>query len=388
MKTLAQPATQLMLSSLLFSLTLGPAIDEAAAQEGTGSSLTLEVGQQHVISSDGIESYSEGVSGIVDVRLTKDGRNFVIVGLREGETSLLLLHRDGGSEHLSIAVHPQPGAPPARRPTEEDPDRVEARDNIRLDFFFVQLSDDGSHQVGFAWPASYGGGNARASFDLLSGSFDEATAVVTDQALPRLDFAQSRGFAKLMRKAAVITANGSEANFGGGGEVNIPVQSALNVGVQRIEYGSHIKVRPRYDRESGRIELQIHAEVSDLASDHGSGIPGRITSTLDSVINLELGQSLVLAGLTARSESASKRGLPLLSQIPIVGALFGTHGGRSEHTENLIFIVPSVVDAVSLDARERVQDALRAFNAFDGDLDESSLKGGLDPRPPPGGGSR
>jgi pilus assembly protein CpaC len=324
-----------------------------------------------VLSSGGIRSYSEGTTGIVDVRLTQDGTSFVLVGLRPGNTTLLLMTEAGGELHYRITV-----TDPTRetqKPEALPP--VQARDNVRLDFYFVQLSRDGSGQVGIEWPASYGGGSVSAQVDLRSGTFEDATAVVTDQALPRLDLAQAEGWAKLLRKAAVVTANGTEATFGGGGEVNIPVESALSVGLRQIQFGSTVRVLPRYDQESGRLELTIHAEVSDLSSDRGSGIPGRVTSTLDSVVNLELGQSIVLAGLTARSETGSATGLPLLSQIPILGALFGTQRSRQEHTENVIFIVPSVVDAVSLDARDHLRQALDAFEQFDGELASESTVG-------------
>jgi pilus assembly protein CpaC len=335
--------------------------------------LTLEVGEQRTISGDGVSSYSEGVPGIVDVRLTKDGRNFVVVGQHAGHTSLLFILRDGQELQYRISVvggETAASASPGAQPTLS----VKARDNVRLDFYFVQLSQDNQQRLGLSWPASIGGATASAQFDLMSGSFTDATAVVSEQALPRLDMAQARGFAKLLRQAAVITANGSEANFSGGGEINVPVQSALSVGMRQIAFGSAIRVLPRYDRESGRIELAIHAEVSDLTSDHGSGIPGRVLSALDSVVNLELGQSVVLAGLTAQSESSTRQGIPGLSQLPIFGLLFGSHEQRSEHSENLIVIVPSVVDAVTLDARERVRDALALFAAFDGGLERTPLR--------------
>jgi type II secretory pathway component GspD/PulD (secretin) len=94
---------------------------------------------------------------------------------------------------------------------------------------------------------------------------------------------------------------------------------------------------------------------------------------LDTVVNLELGQSLVLAGLTARSEAQSQTGLPLGSRIPIIGVLFGTNASRSQETENLIFIVPTVVDAVSLQARARIREAMNVYANYDGDLDEVQL---------------
>lgn len=355
-------------ATFIACLVLGLAAAEAHA-EGEQRELTLQVGEQHVLSSEGVNSYSEGTAGIVDVRLTQDGSSFVLVGKKPGRTTLLLMMQRGEQVQYRIVVQDLL-APSTNVPS----GRVEARDNVRLDFYFVQLSRESGARVGVQWPASYGGGTLSAQVDLLSGSFAQATAAVTDQALPRLDLAQSAGWAKVLRQASVITANGTEATFSGGGEMNIPVQSALGIGVRQITFGSTVSVQPRYDRESGRIELTLHAEVSDLASDRGSGIPGRSTSSLNSIVNIELGESLVIAGLTASSEAGNKSGLPVLSQIPILGALFGSHSGHSEASENVIFIVPSVVDAVSSDARDQAREALRTVREFDGDLDKHRLR--------------
>jgi type II secretory pathway component GspD/PulD (secretin) len=147
-------------------------------------------------------------------------------------------------------------------------------------------------------------------------------------------------------------------------------------GIHQIDFGSTIDVLPRYDSDNGRIELQVHAEVSDLADDRGTGTPGRTRSTLDTVVNLELGQSLVLAGLSASSEAHNQAGLPVLSQIPILGALFGSNASARQDTENIVLIVPSVVDATTQSSRERVRQALQAYRAYDGDLDQTRLRHG------------
>jgi pilus assembly protein CpaC len=344
----------------------------ARARDREEIELSLSVGEQRVVSSDGVRSYSEGTPGIVDVRLTKDATQFVLVGRRSGSTTLLFILMNGGERHYRISVRDADDA--AEKDVDgRKPGTVEARDNIRLDFYFVQLSKAYRHQIGIGFPGAVGGAKLAASFDMTSGSFQEATAMVTDQALPRLDMAQSAGWAKLLRQAAVITANRTEATFTGGGEVNVPIQGALTAEVRKIEFGSNIKVRPNYDRETGRIELGIHADVSDLSDDSGTGVPGRVTSTLDTVVNLEPGQSLVLAGLTARNEARSQTGLPLASRIPIIGVLFGSNSSRSQETENLIFIVPTVVDAVSQQARARIREAMVVYAEYDGDLDEVRL---------------
>jgi pilus assembly protein CpaC len=236
----------------------------------------------------------------------------------------------------------------------------------------VQLNKNYGHQLGLGFPGSVAP-TASFAYDLKAGSLESATAVIQSQALPRLDMAQASGWAKVMRQAAVVTANGEKASFSGGGEVNVPIQSALTSGVQKISFGSVVEVAPLYDSKSGRVELRLHADISELESDRGTGIPGRVTAQLDTIVNLELGQSLVLAGLTAKSERSSKSGIPGLSQIPILGVLFGSHSHTEDESENVILIVPSVVDSVSMQDRARLSDALRHYTEYSGDLDEVDL---------------
>ena len=88
---------------------------------------------------------------------------------------------------------------------------------------------------------------------------------MSDQALPRLDMAQARGWAKLLRQAALVTANGSEARSERRWGSTCRSQRGFSVEPPPIVFGTQLEVLPRYDRESGRIELTIHADVSDLA---------------------------------------------------------------------------------------------------------------------------
>ena len=86
-----------------------------------------------------------------------------------------------------------------------------------------------------------------------------------------------------------------------------------------------------------------------------------------------LGQSIALGGFIAQSESADKSGLVGLSQIPILGALFGTHTRRYEDSEAIMFIVPSVVEPISLSKRNRIREALQVYENFSGGVDETDV---------------
>jgi pilus assembly protein CpaC len=352
-------------------------IPQHAAAQPAKTTLLLAVGEQRVIPSAGVSSYSEGTRGIVDVRLTPNATSFVVVGQRPGHTSLLLMMEDGEQRVFEIDVTDPQGS----RSDGAQSKTVTARDNVRLDFYFVQISNQYRHKLGLSWPGTLGGGTFSAGFDFAAGRLSNAQALVSDQALPQLDMAQSRGWAKLLRQAAFVTANGSQAQLSGGGELNVPVTGGLGGTLKQISFGTAIQVLPRYDRDTGRIELTIQADVSDLASDGGTGVPGRTTSNLQSVVNLELGQSVVLAGLRSQSENDDNAGLPWLHEIPVLGALFGADTRKREASETLIFIVPTVVDTVSLSARAAIDDALRVFDTYDGDLAKTQLTGATLPHP-------
>ncbi len=353
----------------LLAATLCWTVAPASAQRGQQvRDLTVEVGEQTSISAAGVRSYSEGVRGIVDVRLTDDQSRFIVVGQRPGRTSLLLIMRDGSQVQYRITV------PSGEEETPEG--RVERRESIRLDLYFVQLSDTYSHAIGLNFPASIGSNRSQGQIQLnwTTGTGAETQIqLLTQTLLPRLDIAQSNGWARLYRQASLVTVNGQQAQISIGGEVNVVLAGSLQNTLEQIEFGTQLTCTPRYDAETGRIEIAVNADVSDLTDDHGTGFPGRSVSTLNTLVNLELGQAVVLGGVISRAEARTKSGLPGLSQIPILGALFGSHSRRFEESETLLFIVPTVTEPVPLQQRNRIQEAIRMYEEFDGGVDEIEL---------------
>ena len=330
--------------------------------------LVLRVGEQKSLSAHGVRSYSEGVGGVADIRVTRDQARFVIVGKAVGATSLLLIYDDGSQVQHVIRV------------TDADASQgFGGRENIRLDLYFVLIQDRYAHQIGLDWPGNIGSTvtPSQAVLEITGGSgipTRSAFQILPQTFLPSFDLAQARGWAKLYRQATLVTANGTEAVFTSGGEFNVQVQNNLTVDVQSIEFGTKVSVLPRYDSRTGRIELEITADVSDLDADRGvRGIPGRITSHLQTLVNLELGQSVSLAGIRARSERRKKEGIPGLALVPIIGPLFGTHSREVNDDESYMLVVPSVVEPVSLTERNRIEEALRVYKSFQGGVGTHDL---------------
>ncbi|MDH3727975.1 MAG: pilus assembly protein N-terminal domain-containing protein [Myxococcales bacterium] len=355
---------------ILAAVMLPAALLEAGATADleVNRPIVLRVGEQKSLPARGIKSYSEGAPGFADIRITRDQSRFVIVGKEEGTTSLLLIKNDGSQLQYTIKVIPADASK-----------GLDGRENIRLDLYFVLIQDRYGHQIGLNWPGNIGSttGPSETAIAITGGRgqpTQSAFQILPQTFLPSFDLAQAKGWAKLYRQATLVTANGTEAVFTSGGEFNVQVQNNLTVNVQAIEFGTKVSVLPKYDSKTGRIELEIVADVSDLDAEKGTqGIPGRITSHVETLVNLELGQSVSLAGIRARTERRRKNGIPGLALVPFIGALFGTHSRETEDDQSYMFVVPSVVEPVSLSQRDRIEEALRVYERFRGDVDDQHV---------------
>src|SRR5262249_39637399 len=162
-------------------------------------------------------------------------------------------------------------------------------------------------------------------------------------------------------QATVIASNGAEATFESGGEQNFSVNTGLTIGLQKIQFGAFVTVFPVFDPQSKELDLKLDASVADLTEPIASNLPGRNTSKLVTSVHMKLGQSLVLSGIRTRSQTHNTTGLPVLSEIPVIGLLFGSHSDQVQDTEGAIFIVPSIVESIPKSASEMIDSALKEY---------------------------
>jgi pilus assembly protein CpaC len=399
----------------------------ALAQRKTSSDATeeleeidLAVGENRTVPATDVRNYSEGSPGIVDVKLTTDATQFVVVGLKPGQTTLLLIHKDGTRTNYSINVFSR--SPVAvekelqqllegtvglriRRvgarffieggvSSEADqkrlshiaalyPGQVESlvevgsladdrQFNIRVDFYFVQFNRDSGYQVGILWPARIGGDGVitnSVTYDFVSRAVSTATASITNQPLPALDIAARRGWAKVLKQATIITGNGAEAHFDSGGEQNFTVATNFTANIHPITFGIDLVVLPRFDRTTHDMEVKISAENNDLVPPSGSSnLPGRDRASLSTIVHLKLGQSIVLSGISSRTQRHAVTGLPLLSDIPVLGILFGSHQDAATDVEGAVLIIPSVIESLPRASLDGVRRALTQYEEFSGKI--------------------
>ena len=250
-------------------------------------------------------------------------------------------------------------------------DPARQKTNVKIDFHFVQFNKNSNYKFGVNWPGNIGQGAASLAlnYDFILKAVTQASLTVTENLLPSLDILGARGWAKVRNVVTVVTTNGGEATFHSGGEVNVTIQSSLGTGsLQKIPFGTDIKVRPRYDESTGDIAVSIEAEESELSTVPGQTAPGRVLTNNKTTVHLKLGQSIILSGFTGDRETKAATGIPGLMRIPILGYLFRSEEGTEQHQQSVLFITPTVITHASQESTQRIEDALKRFDKFGGQV--------------------
>jgi pilus assembly protein CpaC len=161
---------------------------------------------------------------------------------------------------------------------------------------------------------------------------------------------QEKGLSKILAEPNLIVRSGEEGNFLVG--KRIPIQTVYGVGTMATPYityedvGIKINFGPEV-LETGAIRLKINpAEVSSVAryiSFQGIIAPEIDTRTVNTSVDLNEGESLILAGLLSQEMKNNIQKIPILGDIPILGAFFRSTRKELDENELAFFITPRLI---------------------------------------------
>lgn len=245
---------------------------------------------------------------------------------------------------------------------------------LRIDVRIVEISKKASSQLGLKWDSSAGGpivgvSTAMAAnplYSLVSSQetkFPSALGAHTGIALPprgdshfygyagitsslgsQIDLMAQTGEARLLAMPKLVAKSGEEAHFLSGGQ--FPIQIIDELGRPAItfkDYGIALNVKPMVD-EKRRISTTILAEVSSLDFSVAiNGVPGLLSRKVDSVVNVNDNDTIVISGLVSAQDSKQVSKIPFLGDIPLIGGLFRSTGKSDQQTELIILLTPHIV---------------------------------------------
>ncbi len=140
--------------------------------------------------------------------------------------------------------------------------------------------------------------------------------------------------------------------------------NAVTTTAQYIDTGVLVQVTPHINA-GGLVTLEVDAEVSTPGNTSDPNVAPPInTRSVQTLLAVPTGQTMVMGGLITENNANSSKGLPGLARIPILGGLFGTQSLEKDRTELILFITPRVVENEA-DYRRVIDDLRRKMERLD-----------------------
>jgi len=177
---------------------------------------------------------------------------------------------------------------------------------------------------------------------------------------------------RLLQTPSVFVRNNAEAEFNVGDRIPVstvsvnPILGSDNslTSVQYLETGTILKVRPRVTQD-GTVFLDIVQEISAPAGQPDNNGNYRITTRrLKTEAAAQDGDTVMLAGLITDGVERGAGGIPGLSRIPVLGALFGTQNSNTSRSETIVLITARIIRN-NQEARDLTDEYSRRFRAME-----------------------
>jgi pilus assembly protein CpaC len=154
---------------------------------------------------------------------------------------------------------------------------------------------------------------------------------------------EENGAAKVLSQPKLVTKSGASAEFMVGGEIPIV---ATGVGISSVKwkkYGIIMDIKPTLSKD-GKIDIVIKTELSRVDySIQVAGYPAIKQRRASSHLQIKDGDTMVLAGLIETTKIKTRKGVPFLCNVPILGLLFGVTNYKEDKINLIIFVTTKLI---------------------------------------------
>jgi general secretion pathway protein D len=128
---------------------------------------------------------------------------------------------------------------------------------------------------------------------------------------------------------------------------------------QSAPEGVLLNVLPTANPDTGEVILAVRPTVSKITGqiqdplNAGNTVPELSVQEIDSIIKMQSGQTMVMGGLMKDQNVIDQSGVPILGDVPVVGALFRNHGDTIQKSELVILLQATIVPGTNVDNMDR-----------------------------------
>jgi len=281
--------------------------------------------------------------------------------------------------------------------------RVAGAQQVMLEVKIAEVSKTLLDKLGASVGVNRSRDGGRDTFSLLSNFLSQGGGLIEAMRVGRtaiqVDGQKDDGLVRVLAEPNIMAVSGQQASFLSGGRIFIPVardpgtSGFATITLEEKEFGIGVKFTPTV-LGSSRINLKMVSEVSDLsqtgspfATINGvtSVLPSFTVRRADTTVQLNDGQSFVIAGLIKNNMTETIKRFPGLGEVPVLGALFRSSEFQKDQTELMFVITPRLVKPLAAAPRLPTDNhvpAPRAGVYLNGSVEASARAAGAERKEP------
>lgn len=253
---------------------------------------------------------------------------------------------------------------------------------IEVSIIEVTLSDSLEYGLEWAFKGGLGGGDigtgtlgntTGTSLATLSQGFSYSLSNSTGSIQAVLNALATDSLLNVISTPSIMVSDNKTASVKVGSDISVDNgSSTTSTGVtlnsfKTVTTGVDLEVTPSVNA-GGMVTMEISQKVTDIGAAVGkSTIPTFLKREFKTQIAIRSGESVVLGGLISENQTEGSTGLPGLSSLPVIGALFGKKTNQKKKTELLVIITPRVLfnEQDMRDISREMRNRVREFELFD-----------------------
>ncbi|GLQ99600.1 EscC/YscC/HrcC family type III secretion system outer membrane ring protein [Dyella mobilis] len=310
----------------------------------------------------------KGLRGVLDMRAEADADEEVPSYIVRQDGSKIRIEADVRTNAILIYDRPEAMAYYERAIEKLDqPQRL-----VQLDMSIIDISSSALRDLGvdLALTSSRLSGNTNGSLvDLGGASFQGVIGSSITHLTTRLNALEKRGKAKILSQPKIVTLDNIEALIGNQSTAYARVAGAYSTNLYPITAGLQVKVTPQViasQAQQGDFRLpddiRLFLNITDGyldQTDRVDELPVSKQNFIATQAQVGDGQTLLIGGYRYESETQQLSGVPGLSRVPVLGALFRNTSKKHDRTERLFLITPRVIwDSGDLQAAKQTLAAV------------------------------
>jgi type III secretion protein C len=224
---------------------------------------------------------------------------------------------------------------------------------IEIEVMIVDVEANLRSELGVKWGANagkaafgYGYGSSRPSGladPMAAGTIGLGLA---DTLMARLTALQNNNDANIVSKPSILTSDNMGALIDLSRTFYIKVAAERYADVRSVTVGTSLRVTPRYieSKDGRQVELTVDIEDGKVLPDtYADGLPQVSKTSISTLAVVGDGQALLIGGYNTSEDGDTVDKVPLLGDIPGLGALFSYKTKARRRWERMFVIRPRLV---------------------------------------------